>query len=177
MTTRYELLYIIPATLTDDEVGGVETKVAAVLTKFGAQVESTKRLGKFRFAYPIAHQRHGHYVLVIFAAETASLAKIEENLRIVTDVMRHLTVRADEAGAEQKFDLVQFTEVNVETKDDRAPRRREKSSEEAGKDEMKEEGKTDGDEKLAAVTGKDDISSEELEKKIETALSEDAKEV
>lgn len=172
--TRYELLYIIPSTLTDDEVGGVETKVSAVLTKYGAQVESTKRLGKFRLAYPIDRQRHGHYVLVIFAAETSSLAKIEENLRIVTDVLRHLTVSADEAGEEQKFDLVQFTEVNVDTKDDR-PRRREKAPEEgAAKEEGAKEATPAEEEKKEA---KEEISSDDIEKKIETALSEDAKDV
>ncbi len=173
MTTRYELLYIIPSTLTDDEVGGVETKVAAVLTKFGAQIESTKRLGKFRFAYPIDRQRHGHYVLVLFVSEASALAKIEENLRITADVLRHLVLRADEAGQDEKYELVQFTEINVDLKDDRAPRRREKAPEDAPKEETKVGVENKGSE----VVLKEEISSEELEKKIETALSEDAKEV
>lgn len=173
--TRYELLYIIPSTLTDEEVGGVETKVAAVLTKFGAQIESTKRLGKLRFAYSINHQRHGHYVLMMFVAETSALAKIEENLRITTDVLRHLTLCADEAG-EQKFDLVPFTEVNVDLKDERSSRRRDKAPEEATKEEVKEETK-ENDVKEVPAPSHQEISSEELEKKIETALSEDVKDV
>lgn len=171
---RYELMYIIPSTLTDEEVGGIETKVASVLTKFGAQVESTKRLGKYRFAYPINHQRHGHYVLVMFTTDPAALAKIEDNLRIITDVLRHLTIRAEEGGTEQKFDLVQYTEVNVDTKEDR-PRRREKGAEESAAKEEKEE---DAKESVPGTDKKDiEISSEELEKKIESALSDDAKEV
>lgn len=139
MNTRYELLYIIPTTFTDEEVGGVETKINALLTKLGATIESTKRLGKFRLAYPIKKQRHGHYVMVIFTAERTTLAKIEENLRIATDILRHLTLQADEAGTDQKFELIQFTEIVVEGgRDDR--RRREKADA-AKKEGEKEEGK------------------------------------
>ena len=47
---RYELLYIIPATLTDEDVGTAETAVKAVLEKNGATIESVTRLGKFRLA-------------------------------------------------------------------------------------------------------------------------------
>ncbi len=171
MPTRYELLYIIPASLTDEEVGGVETKVSGLISKVGASVESTKRLGKFRLTYPIKKQRHGHYVLVMLLAEPAMVAKLDEQLRLQTDVLRHLVLRADEAGSDQKFELVQFTEVNVEA--DR-PRRREKSAEDK---DVKEDDIKSG---VAALENKSDeeasketISSEDLEKKIESALSED----
>ena len=86
MPTLYELLYIIPATFTDEEVGAVETKVNALLTKYEGTVESTKRLGKMRFAYPIKNQRFGHYVLVMLKAEKNAIGKIETNLRITNEV-------------------------------------------------------------------------------------------
>lgn len=119
---RYELLYIIPTTFTDEEVGGVETKVSALLTKLGATVESVTRLGKMRFAYPIQNQRHGHYVLVMLQAEPSMLAKIDENLRITNEVLRYMTLSAEEAGSDQKYELLPFTEVNLDAKEDR-PRR------------------------------------------------------
>jgi ribosomal protein S6 len=56
-TSRYELLYIIPTTFTDEEVGTVEQKIAALFTKVGATIDSTRRLGKFRLAYTIKTQR------------------------------------------------------------------------------------------------------------------------
>jgi len=179
MPNRYELLYIIPATLTDEEVGGVETKVATVFTKVGASVESTRRLGKFRLAYPIKSQRHGHYVMVLFTAEPATMAKLDENLRLQSDVLRHLIVSAEEGG-EQKFDLVQFTEVNVEDR----PRRREKTEEkkEDRSEDLRsgvaalEKGKAEEISTSPAPTT-ETVSAEELEKKIELALSDDSKEV
>jgi len=179
MPTRYELLYILPTTLTDDEVGAQEVKLNGLLTKLGATVESTKRLGKFRLAYPIKKQRHGHYVMVMFTAETSAIAKIEENLRITPEVVRHIILRADEAGSDQKFELIQYTEVVVEGRDDR--RRREKSEKEEGKEgAAKPEDKPAAEEpkaaeQPAATTDKKALSSEELDLKIESALSEDVK--
>ncbi len=128
MTTQYELLYIIPATFTDEDVGKVEGNVKALLEKHGAMIDSTARLGKFRLAYPIKHVRHGHYVRVRVTADTSTVSAIDASLRISNEVLRHLILRADEAGGE-KFDFVQFTEVSLDTRsethrsDDRARRR------------------------------------------------------
>jgi small subunit ribosomal protein S6 len=177
-TSRYELLYIIPTTFTDEEVGTVEQKIAALFTKVGATIDSTRRLGKFRLAYTIKTQRHGHYVLVMFTAEHGTVAKLDELLRITPEVLRHLIIRAEEGGEEAKFDLVQFTEIVVEGgREDR--RRREKAAE--AKDETKEELKdgvaaleNKGEAKESAVAG---ISETDLETKIDTALNEDVKAV
>ncbi len=149
-TSRYELMYIIPATITDEEAGTVETKISALVTKYGGTVESTKRLGKLRLAYAIGDHRHGFYVLVHFSADHSSVAKIEENLRISTDIIRHMILRAEEAG-EGKYNLVEYKEINLDAKDDRPrrPRTEEKAADAAP------------------------VSVEEVDKKSETALSED----
>lgn len=180
MSTAYELLYIIPTSYTDDEVGTIETKIGDILTKYGATVASTRRLGKFRFAYPIKQQRHGHYIQVLLSVERPMIAKIEEQLRITPEVLRHLMVRADELGAEQKFDLVQFTEVTIESRDDR-PRRRDAKPDgktAAAKDETLKAGvaaleeKKEGEQLVEA--GKGSLSTEEVDAKIASALKEDA---
>lgn len=177
MTTQYELLYIIPATFTDDDVGGIEANVKALLEKQGATIDETTRLGKFRLAYPIKHVRHGHYILAKFTAEGATVAKIDEALRISNDVLRHLILRADEAGGD-KFELVQFTEVNLDTKesDDRARRRREDRPEERKADIKSGVAVLEGEaaNKKDEEEAKPAMSAEELEKKIDSALSENA---
>jgi small subunit ribosomal protein S6 len=175
MTTQYELLYIIPATYTDEDLGGVENTVKALLEKHGATIDSMTRLGKFRFAYAINNARYGHYVLVRFSAEGSAIKAIDGALRIATEVLRHLILRADEAGG-TKFDLVQFTEVNLDTKESRDDRHRDgrraapKAAEEikTGVAAIEEGAKTD--EKAAMP----ELSAEELEKKIDAALEEKA---
>lgn len=161
-SSKYELMYIIPAALSDEEAGTVETKISALITKYGATVESTKRLGKLRLAYLIKNQSHGHYVLVRFSADRQSMAKIDENLRISTDIIRHMILRAEEAG-EGKYNLVEYKEINLDNKEDR-PRRR---TERTGTDEKPAEGEKSEAKEAAPV------SAEELDKKIESALSDD----
>jgi len=177
---RYELLYIIPATLTDEDVGTAETAVKAVLEKNGAAIESTTRLGKFRLTYPIKKVRHGHYVLVYFTCERAIVGKIDQTLRITPEVLRHLTLRADEAGGE-KFDLVQFVEVNVEAAKEAKEARRREKSDKAAEDLKNGVVATEGaEEKPAAATeeksdeAKPALSDEEIDKKINAALQDNA---
>ena len=156
MPTRYELLYILPTTLTDEEVGGQEAKIGSLLTRLGATIESTKRLGKFRLAYPIKHQRHGHYVMVMFSAEPAALAKIDENLRITPEM--------------------------VEGRDERRRRERREGEEPLREGVAKPEERAAASsatptkvEEAGPVALKQALTSEELDKKIESALSEDVK--
>ncbi len=160
---RYELLYIIPASFTEEEAGTIEQKVSALIAKYGGSVEDMTRLGKLKFAYEIKGQRHGFYVLAHFNANRESLTKIDENLRITPEVLRHMVIRADEAG-DAKFELVEFKEVNLDNKEDR-PRRRM-----ADKVESKEEGKEEAKEEKKDET-------KDIEAKVEAALSEDSKAV
>lgn len=167
---RYELLTIIPATLTDEDVGSVETAVKALLEKYGATVESMSRLGKFRLAYPIKQVRHGHYVLGYFTAETGSLSKIEEALRIAPNVLRHLTLRADEAGGD-KFDLVQFQEINLDNKETPGERRHAARAErKPGEDIKSGVAAIEGATAEAKVPAAAPLSDEEINKKIDAAI-------
>ncbi len=133
----YELLYIIPATLTDEEVAQTETDILALVQKYGGTTKESRRLGKYKFAYLIKKIRHGYYVLVYFDAEPDVVAKVNEALRIHERVVRHLILRADEAGGDE-FNLVQFQEVVVEGGKDDKKRKKvaaaKKSSENVSED-------------------------------------------
>ncbi|MBI5654226.1 30S ribosomal protein S6 [Candidatus Uhrbacteria bacterium] len=176
VSREYELLYIISASFTDDEMAAIEGRVKAMLEKYGATVNTTTRLGKFRLAYPIKNVRHGHYIMARFLADTQAMAKIDENLRITTDVLRHLIVRADEVGSE-KFDLVQFTEISsdarLEARDERQRRTRDSQSDDKTKADIKSGVAALEGEKAAEPAVKE-MSAEELEKKIDTALEDNA---
>jgi small subunit ribosomal protein S6 len=174
----YELMYIVPTSLTEEAVGKVESDVAALLTKHGATVTKTTRLGKLRFAYSLKRERHGHYVLVRFTSEPSAVAAVNEGLRLTMDqVLRHLILTAEEAG-EEKFDLVQFQEVVVDGKDERARRaarpgkpvtEKVQSADQKAAVATLEEA---GEEKSTAPV--DMLSAEELQKKIDAALTENA---
>jgi len=180
---EYELLYIISATFTDEEMGSVEGRVKELLEKNSAAITSTDRLGKFRFAYPIKHQRYGNYVMVRFNSDTQGMARINDALRLSADVLRHIIIRTDEIG-ENKFDLVQFTEVNVDAKLDAREERQRRGREDSG-DKTKaaadiksgvaalESGKEEEVKEAKESAESDELSAEELEKKINTALKDE----
>lgn len=177
MTTQYELLYIIPATFTDEDVGNVEGNVKALLEKHGATIDSTTRLGKFRLAYPVKHVRHGHYVLVRLTAEKSAVAAIDTALRISGDVLRHMLLRAEDAGGE-KFEFAQFTEVSLDTRerDDRprrsmTPREPSRATADIKSGVAVLEGAKEAE---AAAPAASSLSAEELQKKIDAALEEKA---
>lgn len=197
----YELLYIIPATLTDEEVAQTESDILALIQKYGGTTKESRRLGKFKFAYLIKKIRHGYYVLVYFDSEPDVVAKVNEALRIHERVVRHLILRAEEGGGDQ-FNLVQFQEVVVEGGKDDKKRKKSvsKKSEDVSEDVQaaQELDKSSDDEsEEAEAPAKEDegdnsdlnveeekeskedvmpeLSAEELDKKIDAALTEEAK--
>jgi small subunit ribosomal protein S6 len=87
--TRYELLYIIPATHAETELQPVIDSVTSVLTKFGAKIVRNDMVGKLKLAYPVSHIRHGYYVIVDMDVEPAKVTEIDNALRLNTDVIRH----------------------------------------------------------------------------------------
>lgn len=177
--TEYELMYVVPASFTDEEAGKAEQAVAGMLAKAHATPANTTRIGKLRLAYPIKRQTHGHYVLVRFSAEPPALAELNNLLRLSPDtVLRHLILRADEAG-DEKYDLVPFQPVNVEERGERSrrprPPKEAKAPVTADDRKAQKEGVAvlEGDKKSTGDVVAP-LSSEALEKKIDAALEEKA---
>jgi len=91
-TTHYEVLFIIPNKFTDDEAKNVAEKIEKILTDSGAGITLREYWGKKRLAYEIKHNVFGYYGLFEFDLEGIYLAKINKNLRLFTDVLRHQIV-------------------------------------------------------------------------------------
>jgi small subunit ribosomal protein S6 len=177
----YELMYIVPTSYTEEELGTVEKNVAQIFEKNGATISKTTRLGKFRFTYPIKREQHGHYVLVRFQAESSALHGINEGLRMnQKEVLRHIIV--DGSDVSENFKLVQFQEVTVESTDQR---RRRIQKEEKDESEEAEKSQKEGVAALEDGAKKEEVaeepkesietlSEEDLQKKIDAALTEEA---
>lgn len=90
--THYEILFIIPNKFTDEEAKTVAGKVEKLLTDNGAEITSSEYWGKKKLAYEIKHNAYGYYGLFEFDLEGKLLAKIDQVLRLSTDVLRHQIV-------------------------------------------------------------------------------------
>ena len=86
---HYEILFIMPNKFTDDESKKIVEKVSQTITDNGGQITYSEYWGKKKLAYEIKHNAYGYYALFEFDLEGSSLAKIDQTLRLSTDVLRH----------------------------------------------------------------------------------------
>lgn len=86
---KYELIYVLPAKYTEEEIKGIKGTITAELEKLGLAIGRNDEVGKIKLGYPMQHVRHGHYVLVVFEAEPSAIAKVTDYLRLNNEVLRH----------------------------------------------------------------------------------------
>lgn len=91
--THYELLYLVPGTILEDELGQIKQSVKNTLQKFAGRVTFEDSLGKKKLAYPIKKMTIGYYLLFEFDLEGKNLKKLNEELKLTPKVLRHLIVK------------------------------------------------------------------------------------
>ena len=94
---KYELALIVNAKIEDEERAQVVERAKEYITRAGGTVTDVDDWGKKRLAYEIQKMREGFYYFIHFDGEPTSPASIEENVRIMDNVLRFLCVRCDEA--------------------------------------------------------------------------------
>lgn len=99
MTRKYELIYIVSPEATDEQVAEVHTQVDAVVQRLGGQFEKTENWGRRKLAYEIGRHKEGTYVLEVIHGSGELMKEIDRRLKVLDTVIRHLTVRVDEAQA------------------------------------------------------------------------------
>lgn len=118
---KYEMLYIIPATKTDDEVAKIKDEVTTLVKKYAQECTRDEALGKLKLAYPMKHVRYGHYVLICFQAEPETVTELDRELRHSQDVLRHMITKMVPGGDTKEVALVEYQIPDVYKK--RAPRK------------------------------------------------------
>ena len=95
-TRQYELVYIASPDATEEALADLHQQVAAIVERFGGQIDRTEPWGRRRLAYDINNQREGTYVLEVLSGPPAMTAELDRRLRVLDIVMRHLVIRVDE---------------------------------------------------------------------------------
>lgn len=90
---KYEILYIINASLDDSAKDAVIEKFSNLVTVSGGEVESVDKWGVKKFAYEMEFKSEGYYVLMNFTADASLPAEMERQMRISDDVIRYLVIR------------------------------------------------------------------------------------
>jgi len=93
----YETLFILRPTLNDQEIGELIENYRGILSREGAELLHLQDLGKRKLAYQIRHFQNGHYALYRYQAEATAVRELERSMKINEDVLRHITVKLDDA--------------------------------------------------------------------------------
>ena len=91
---KYELIYIIDPTKTEEETAELMEKFKALVEANGT-IDEIEDWGKRRLAFEIDDQNEGYYVLVKFTSGPEFPAELERILGITEGIMRSLVVAVE----------------------------------------------------------------------------------
>lgn len=89
---NYELLYIIDATLSDEDKEKTINAVKELVENNGGVCQEPDKWGMRKYAYPINYKNEGFYCLMNFEANDKAPAAVSEKLNINKNIVRHMIV-------------------------------------------------------------------------------------
>lgn len=95
--SKYELTVVVSAKIEDDERAAVIDKCKALVERFGGTITNVDEWGKKKLAYEVQKMSEAYYYFIQFDAESSVPATVEQDVRIMDNVLRFLCVRKDEA--------------------------------------------------------------------------------
>ena len=91
---KYESVVIINPTVAEEKVKELSQKFTDIINNDG-KVEKVEELGKKRLAYEVKKNKEGYYVVINFEANPELISELERNYRIMDEVIKFITVRAE----------------------------------------------------------------------------------
>ncbi|MBR5137721.1 MAG: 30S ribosomal protein S6 [Clostridia bacterium] len=95
MLNKYETIFIVDATLADEQIQALAEKFKS-LVESSATLEGIEDWGKKKLAYAINYKTEGQYFLVNYSADAEFPKELERNLKITEGVIKYMTVRRAE---------------------------------------------------------------------------------
>ena len=93
---KYELALVVSAKVEDEVRDAVVEKAKGYITRYNGTITEVEEWGKKKLAYDIQKMSEGYYYFIQFEAEATVPAAVEQDVRIMDNVLRFLCVRKDE---------------------------------------------------------------------------------
>lgn len=90
---RYETMFIVKPTLTQEETAARIELIKSTLEKQGAKIDALWEMGSRQLAYKIDKFERGFYTVIYFTAEGSSIKELERIYRINEDVIRFIVIK------------------------------------------------------------------------------------
>ncbi len=106
---HYETMFIVKATLTEEEVQAQIATVKENIEKNGGEIVSFDDMGTRQLAYEIEKQKRGYYYVIYFTAPTEAISELERTYRVNEDIIRFIFIKS-----ESKTEIKQWTAMSTE---------------------------------------------------------------
>ena len=113
---KYELMYILGANVSDDQVPTVTEQIQKFVSDFGGTDIVEQQLGKKKLAYPIKKTRNGHYVVVNFEMESPKVNELDARIRTQNSIIRYILVNLEDHLSRLEKDKVAQSKMNPNRK-------------------------------------------------------------
>ena len=94
---KYELALVVSAKIEDDARTATVEKAKEYITRAGGTVTEVEEWGKKKLAYEVQKMNEAYYYFFQLDAESTVPAEVEQDVRIMDNVLSFLCVRKDEA--------------------------------------------------------------------------------
>ena len=93
---KYELALVVSAKVEDEVRDAVVEKAKGYITRYNGTITEVEEWGKKKLAYEVQKMSEAYYYFIQFDAEPTVPAEVEQDVRIMDNVLRFLVVRKDE---------------------------------------------------------------------------------
>lgn len=96
MKRAYEITYILPAGIPEEEQKAVEERVSEWITAVGGELTKTSHWGRRRLAFNIGPNREGYYIYLEANIDPEQLKDFDRRMTLEQNIIRYLVVRTEE---------------------------------------------------------------------------------
>ena len=104
---RYEQIYILRPSLSEDEINKVVENTNQIITDEEGCIISNIKWGMKKLAYPIKKESQGYYIFADFAATPAAVAEVERKFRIDDSVLKYMSIRLSDSISAEEIEIAQ----------------------------------------------------------------------
>ena len=92
---KYEVMYILNASLEDSARSAAIDNVHGIITTNGGSIAKVDEWGVKEFAYKIENMTRGYYAVIDIECDNACLTEFNRLMRINKDVVRFMIIKKD----------------------------------------------------------------------------------
>ncbi len=126
----YDLLYIIPAPNTKEDVKQINQNIKEKIKNLKGIIVKEKNLGNKKLAYPIEKKDKGFYISIQFKLDRSNLKEIKNQLSSSSNILRHMITKTSESKKQEKKSKEKAQEKNIKEEKREVKEKKKKSKKE-----------------------------------------------